>query len=40
LNIYLKNELVKELIEAGVKDIPEFAFQAIKEKLQKEERKP
>jgi len=36
LNIYLKNELVKEMIEAGVKDIPEYVFQAIKEKLQKE----
>jgi len=38
LNIYLKNQLVKELIEAGVKNIPEYVHKAVKEQLNKEKR--
>lgn len=37
MNIYLKNELVTKLIEAGIKDIPKFVNDAVEEKLSKEE---
>ncbi len=37
MNIYLKNELVTKLIEAGIKDIPTFVTEAVEEKLAKEE---
>ena len=37
MNIYLKNQTVKALIEANIKDIPQFVNDAVKEKLEREE---